>query len=82
MKPQNLHAILTLNGIDADHWRLAGEFNRRDNGIEFLAIEIAFKLLERLPFFDEHQSLAFIKVRIEAGVHASGCHSRWAEHRA
>ncbi len=53
MERQSVHAFLPLDCVDANHWRLAGELNCRNNRVELGHIEIAFKLFARRPIFDE-----------------------------
>ena len=72
MKRQDVHALFPLNRIDTNHGRLAREFDRRNDRIEFGHIQIAFELFTGLPFLDEQQCLALVQIRIEAGIQATG----------
>jgi hypothetical protein len=50
MKVQCIYAFPPVHGVDANHWRFAGEFNCSHNGIEPFGIEAAFELPAGLPF--------------------------------
>jgi hypothetical protein len=81
MKSQYIDAHLPLYSVDVNHWSFAGEFNCRNNLSEPVGIKIALKLMTRFPFFDKHQSLRFVEVRVKANVQAARCDSCWTEHR-
>jgi hypothetical protein len=65
-----------------NHRRLVTKFNCRNNSINLARIEISIELFSRLPFFDEKQVLAFIKVSLETRIDAAGQYSRWTEEGA
>lgn len=80
MKCQRLHTFLSLNRVDANNWRLAGKFDRRNNRIELIRFEIEVELLARFPFFNEQKNPASIAVTIQTRIQATRRHSRWTKH--
>jgi len=62
MDSQRIHALLPLDGINANDRSLAGEFDRSYNGVELRYIKIALELIPRLPFLDKQHSLALVEV--------------------
>ena len=82
MKRQSVHALFPLYRVNTNDGRLARELDSRDNGIELGGVEVALKLLARLPIFDEQQGLASVEIRIQAGIQTTWRNPRWSEHSA
>jgi hypothetical protein len=82
MKRKGVDTLFPLNNVDPNHRRLAGELYGRDNRVELGQIEIAIELFARLPILDQQQGLAFVEIRIETGIQATGCNPRWSKHRS
>jgi hypothetical protein len=61
MKCQGAHTFFPLDCINTNHRRLAGELDCCNNRIELGRSEIGFKLLTRLPFFNEQENAACFK---------------------
>jgi hypothetical protein len=82
MERQGIHAFLPLDGINADHRRLAGKFDSCNDRVQLGRVEIALELLARLPIFDQQQSLSSVEIRIETGIQAARGNPRWSKYRS
>jgi hypothetical protein len=80
MKRQYVHTFPPLYCIEANNGRLTGELYGRNNGVEFGGVEIALKLLARLPVFDEQQGPASVEIRIQPSIQATRRNSRRSKH--
>jgi hypothetical protein len=76
VKRQCIHTLLPRDRVNANHWRLAGEFDRRDNRVELGSIEIVLELIARFPFFNEQKRFSFIEVREETDRETAGRYPR------
>ena len=81
MKSQGVNPLLPFNRINTNDRGLTRKFDRCDDRVELVGIEIAFELFAGLPFLHEVQRLALIKVGVEVRLQAAGGSSRRTKQR-